>query len=356
MVIGDNMEGTGTVEKFHKPLQEYRSILILAGIFVILPFLLPYTALATEVMIFALAAVAFDLCLGYTGIMMFCQASFFGTGVYTTALTLIHFSPNIFVAMFLGVLAATILAVILGFMATRRAGTYMVLLTLAFNEMIYFIAYQWQSVTGGDDGLTGVPRPNLEIPGVLSINLQPSLHYYYFAFVVFLLSFIIIRRITLSPFGKVIQGIRENETRAQSIGYNTRLFKLTVFAIGGMFMGLAGSLYSMYITFAHIHNVAFDTSGSIVMMELIGGMGTLFGPIVGAFVIVVASDVASAYWARWPLVLGVVCIVFVLFARGGIWGMIQDLGDRFLRKSPPRRETGFRPDRKGSEQSSLHHS
>ncbi|RLB26546.1 MAG: branched-chain amino acid ABC transporter permease [Deltaproteobacteria bacterium] len=322
------------VKGFSRFFQEYGSTLILALIFAVLPFTLPYPALATEIMIYALAAVAFDLCLGYTGLMMFCQASFFGTGVYTTALTLIHFSPNIFIAIFLGILASTILAVIFGFMATRRTGSYMVLLTLAFNELIYFIAYQWQSVTGGDDGLTGVPRPNLEIPGLLSIDLQPSLHYYYFAFFIFLISFIIIKRITISPFGKVIQGIRENEIRAQSIGYNTRLFKLIVFAIGGMFMGLAGSLYAMFVTFAHIHNVAFDTSGNIVLMELIGGMGSLFGPIIGAFVIVVASDVASAYWERWPLILGIICIVFVLFARGGIWGMLRILTERIRRISP----------------------
>jgi len=322
------------VKGFSRFFQEYESTLILALIFAVLPFTLPYPALATEIMIYALAAVAFDLCLGYTGLMMFCQASFFGTGVYTTALTLIHFSPNIFIAIFLGILASTILAVIFGFMATRRTGSYMVLLTLAFNELIYFIAYQWQSVTGGDDGLTGVPRPNLEIPGLLSIDLQPSLHYYYFAFFIFLISFIIIKRITISPFGKVIQGIRENEIRAQSIGYNTRLFKLIVFAIGGMFMGLAGSLYAMFVTFAHIHNVAFDTSGNIVLMELIGGMGSLFGPIIGAFVIVVASDVASAYWERWPLILGIICIVFVLFARGGIWGMLRILTERIRRISP----------------------
>ena len=322
------------VKGFSRFFQEYESTLILALIFAVLPFTLPYPALATEIMIYALAAVAFDLCLGYTGLMMFCQASFFGTGVYTTALTLIHFSPNIFIAIFLGILASTILAVIFGFMATRRTGSYMVLLTLAFNELIYFIAYQWQSVTGGDDGLTGVPRPNLEIPGLLSIDLQPSLHYYYFAFFIFLISFIIIKRITISPFGKVIQGIRENEIRAQSIGYNTRLFKLIVFAIGGMFMGLAGSLYAMFVTFAHIHNVAFDTSGNIVLMELIGGMGSLFGPIIGAFVIVVASDVASAYWERWPLIIGIICIVFVLFARGGIWGMLRILTERIRRISP----------------------
>ena len=329
------MSDTITADGLSNFLKEYGSTLILALVFAILPFILPYPALATEIMIFALAAVAFDLCLGFTGLMMFCQASFFGTGVYVAALTLIHFSPNIFFAMFLGVLASTVLAGIIGYMATRRTGSYMVLLTLAFNELIFFIAYQWQSVTGGDDGLTGVPRPDLEIPGLLSISLQPSLHYYYFAFVVFILSFIIIKRITVSPFGKIIQGIRENETRAQSIGYNTYLFKLTVFAVGGMFMGLAGTLYAMFISFAHIHNVAFDTSGNIVLMELIGGMGSLFGPIIGAFIIVVASDVASAYWERWPLILGVVCVFFVLFARGGIWGMLEILGERIHKRTPP---------------------
>lgn len=313
---------------FWKFWRQYRSTLVLGLVFGLLPYILPYPSLATEIMIFALAAIAFDLCLGYTGIMMFCQASFFGTGVYATALTLIHLSSNIFVAIFFGILAASILAIIFGFMSVRRSGSYMVLLTLAFNELIFFIAYQWQSVTGGDDGLAGVPRPNFEIPGLFSINLQSSIRYYYFAFAVFFICFIIIKRITVSPFGKVIQGIRENEVRAQSIGYNTKIFKLIVFSIGGMFMGLAGSLYAMYICFAHIQFVAFDTSGNIVLMELIGGMGSLFGPILGSFIIVIASDVASAYWERWPIILGLICILFVLFARRGVWGMLQDVTKR----------------------------
>jgi branched-chain amino acid transport system permease protein len=263
--------------------------------------------------------------------MMFCQASFFGTGVYATALTLVHLSQNVFVAIFLGVLAATALALIIGAIATLRAHTYMVLITLAFNELVYFIAYQWKDLTGGDDGLTGVTRPNLEIPGIFVIDLQPSLHYYFFAFFFFILSFAIIKRITISPFGRVLQGVRENETRAQAIGYNTRMFKITVFAVGGLFMGLAGSLYSMFIKFAHIANVAIDVSAHIIIMELIGGMGTLFGPVIGAFVFVITSEIASAYWDRWLLILGIVCIVFVLFARGGIWVLMRNLGGHIIR-------------------------
>jgi len=326
-------------EKLYILFEGYLSTVILTGILIILPFTLPYTALANEVLIFSLVAVSFDLCLGYTGIMMFCQAAIWGTGLYATALTLLHFTQNIFAAIFFGVLSATILAVIVGAIATKRAHTYMVLITMAFSELIYFIAYQWDDVTGGSDGLTGIPRPNLEIPGIISIDLQAQLNYYFFILFFFLLSFIIIKRITISPFGRILQGIRENEARAQSIGYNTRIYKIVVFGIAGMFMGLSGSLYVMLVRYAHISNVGIDISGNIIMMELIGGMGTLFGPILGAFLFTITADIASAYWDRWLIILGVICIVFVLFARGGIWVLMRDLGKRFFNVHPPQRKT-----------------
>lgn len=297
-------------------------VLALGAVFAVLPFVLPYTALAMEIMLFSLAAVAFDLCVGYTGVMMFCQASFFGMGVYVTALSTIHLTNNIFLAIFIGVAASTVLALLIGFMISSRSGSYSVLLSLAFNELIYFIAYQWTSVTGGDDGLTGVHRPDIHL-GSFEINLQSADRYYYFVLIFFILSFWIIRRVTHSPLGKVLQSIRENEERAKAIGYNTRLYKTITVMIGGMFMGLAGSLYSLYIQFAHIHNVHFETSGNIVMMVLVGGMGTLFGPVVGSFLIVTASDLASSIWDRWMLVMGVLFIFFVLFARGGIWSLLE---------------------------------
>ncbi len=294
-----------------------------------LPVILPYYALGTEIVLFALAAVAFDLCLGYTGVMMFCQASFFGTGVYVTSLTLIHLSQNIFLAVACGVAAAGLLSLLFGWLASTRSGSYSVLLTLAFNELIYFVAYQCSDLTGGDDGLAGVPRPNFELPGLFSINLQSSLAFYIFAAAVFLVSFMIIRRITVSPFGAVLKGIRENEVRAQAVGYNVRLYKVAVFVLGGMFMGLAGSLYCMHINFAGIHSVHFETSGNIVMMVLIGGMGTLIGPVIGAGLITLASDFASTLWDRWLIIQGVVFILFVLFARGGIWGILESVRERF---------------------------
>ncbi|QGY38635.1 branched-chain amino acid ABC transporter permease [Pseudodesulfovibrio cashew] len=327
-------------------LSRWGMLLGVAAALVALPLILPYYALGTEIVLFALAAVAFDLCLGFTGVMMFCQASFFGTGVYVTSLTLLHVSQNLFVAVFFGVAAASALSLLFGWLASSRSGSYSVLLTLAFNECIYFVAYQWSSLTGGDDGLTGIPRPDLTIPGVMNLSIQSSLAYYVFVAVVFLACFAIIRRITLSPFGAVLKGIRENENRAKAIGYNVRLYKVAVFVIGGMFMGLAGSLYCMHINFAHIHNVHFETSGNIVMMVLIGGMGTLVGPFIGSFLIMVASEFASTLWDRWLIIQGVVFILFVLFARGGIWGIVESVKERFSAKAKtdptpePQAETG----------------
>ena len=307
--------------------QKNASLVIMVGIFLVLPFILPYRALATEVLIFALATIAFDLLLGYTGIMMFCQASFFGSGAYITGLLIHHFQPNIFLCMGTAVAGVALLALVFGYMGTLRIGSYCVLLTLAFNELIFFIAYQWKTLTGGSDGLRNIPRPSLEIPGLFKVSLLSETRFYFFALFFFILSFVLIRKITESPFGRILQGIRENETRAQAIGYNTQLFKIAAFVIGGSFMGLAGSLYAMFMNFVDINLVAFDTSGKIVMMELIGGMGTLFGPILGAAVVALASDIANAYWDRWLLILGVVFVAFVLFARGGVWGIIENLRD-----------------------------
>jgi len=166
---------------------------------------------------------------------------------------------------------------------------------------------------------------------VTSVDLQPALNFYFFALAVFILSFCFIKRITISPFGKVLQAIRENEMRADAIGYNMQWYKIAVFTIGGLFMGLAGSVYCMFITFAHIANVGIDVSAKIIVMDLVGGMGTLFGPVIGAFIFVLTSDIASAYWDRWLIILGVLCVVFVLFARGGIWVFLRNLSERFFK-------------------------
>ena len=302
--------------------------IVTAAVFGSLPLFLPYTALATEALIFALMTVAFDLFLGYAGIMIFCQASFFGTAAYTTGILIHHFQPNIFLTMGAALLTTALLACIIGYLSTARKGTYCFLLTFAFNELIYFMADEWTSLTGGRDGLSDIPRPNLKIPHLLDIPLT-EMGFYYFALFFFILSLFLIRGITRSPLGKVLQGIRENESRMAAIGYKTRRFKVIAFVLGGVFMGLAGTLHAMFMNFVDVSNVSFAISAEVIMMEIVGGVGTLLGPILAAALITVISDFAANYWQRWPFLLGAVFVAFVLFARNGLWGIIENLKTRF---------------------------
>lgn len=291
---------------------------------------MPYTALATEALIFALMTVAFDLLLGYAGIMIFCQASFFGTGAYITGLLIHHYGTNIFLTMGASLLGVALLALFIGYLSTARKGTYCFLLTFAFNELIYFIADEWKSLTGGRDGLSEIPRPDLAIPHLLDIPLTET-RFYYFTLFFFILSLFLIRRITNSPLGKVLQGVRENENRLEAIGYNTRLFKVIAFTLGGVFMGLAGTLHAMFMNFVDVSNVSFAVSAKVIMMEIVGGVGTLFGPILAAALVTVASDLAANYWQRWPFLLGALFVAFVLFAQDGLWGIIENLKARYQR-------------------------
>jgi branched-chain amino acid transport system permease protein len=293
--------------------------------FLFLPFVLPYTALATEVLIFSMAAIGFDLLLGYTGILIFCQASFFAMGGYITALLIRSFDPNIFTVLFFAGSGAAIVGLFFGYMSTQRTGAYSALLTLAFNELIYFIAYQWKALTGGSDGLGNIPRPDLEIPSLLSVSLFSETRYYFFALFIVILLFLILLKITDSPFGRVLQGIRENEQRASAIGYNVRRYQTAAFVISSAYMGFAGSLFAMFNNFVDVSYAEFHTSAKILMIVLIGGMGTLYGSFFGAAIVVLTSDIANAYWERWPIVLGAMFIIFVLFARGGVLGMIRQL-------------------------------
>ncbi len=307
------------------------TVLILGG----LPLFLPYTALATEALIFALMTVAFDLLLGYAGIMIFCQASFFGTAAYIAGILIHHHETNIFVTMGASLAGTGILAAIIGYLSTVRKGTYCFLLTFAFNELIYFVADEWQTLTGGRDGLSGIPRPDLEIPGVIHIPLTET-GFYYLTFFFFVLSLFLIRKITRSPFGKILQGLRENESRLEAIGYRPRTFKVIAFVLGGLFMGLAGTLHAMFMNFVDITNVSFAVSAQVIMMEIVGGVGTLFGPILGAVLVTVTSDLAANYWQRWPFLLGTVFVCFVLFAQNGLWGIIENMRGRYRQGSSER--------------------
>ena len=209
------------------------------------------------------------------------------------------------------------------------------MVTFALNQMFYFIAYQWTSVTGGEDGMPGIPRP-----AVFGVDVRGPFPYYVFVATLFLLSLWVMRRIVDSPLGTILQAIRENEVRAEAVGYDARRFKLLAFVIGGAFSGLAGVLYAMLFGIVPLEAIGFVFSGDVVFATLIGGSGSLYGPVVGSFVFIWLSESVSVVWARWPLLLGVAFVIVVLFFRGGCVDAWARLGSWWARRRAAAGTTG----------------
>ena len=308
---------------------------IIVIILLILPFVFPFTELATEILIFALLAVAFNLMLGYAGLLSFCHASLFASGAYTMGILLVRFDINIFLGMLSAAVISALIALIIGWVAIRRHGIYFAMLTLAFNEVIYFTIFELKDLTGGDDGLRGVFRPDAGI-GPLSFSIQEPMTFYFFVLVIVVLSILVIRRITDSPFGSVFLAIRENENRAESVGYKVRDYKIVAFVVSGFFSGIAGALFCMQIKYVALSYCHWSLSGEVIMMSLVGGIGSLYGPIIGAALVTVMQDFFSTIWDRWLLIMGAVFVIFVMFFQGGVWEGIENLisycSQRFSRK------------------------
>src|SRR6185312_16670536 len=203
-------------------------------------------------------------------------------------------------------------ALVVGYLCVQRSGLYFIMLTFALNQLFYFVAYQWTTVTGGEDGMQGVPRPSL------GFDFSNPLLYYAFVSALFVLSLWAMKRIVESPLGKILQAIRENEVRAEAVGYHVSRFKLLAFVIGGAFSGFAGVLYAMLFGIVPLESIGFVFSGNVVSATLIGGSGSLYGPIIGSVVFIWLSESMSVMWARWPLLLGVAFVIVVLFFRGGV--------------------------------------
>lgn len=284
-----------------------------------LPFLTPYHALASEMLIFAIFALGYDIIFGYTGLLSFGHAMFFGIGAYGTGLVLTRWIPSLFLGLATGIAISLTVAFIVGFLSIRRRGIYFVMVTLAFCQMLYFIAFKWTSLTGGDNGLHGVPRPLIG-----PFDLNSELLFYYFIFSIFALSVLVAFRIVNSPFGRVLQSLRENEDRAKSIGYNTDNFKVISFMTSAFFSSLAGGLYAVHLNFVPLDTLSIFTSGDVVIMALVGGIGTLYGPIFGAMLIVYLKNLLSAWMENWNLIMGLLFISSVLAFRKGILPVLKE--------------------------------
>ncbi len=292
-------------------------LLVLAGL--IAPFLV-YPVFVMKVLCFALFASAFNLLLGYTGLLSFGHAAFLGWAGYITGHTVkvMGFPPE------LGILAGTAFAGLLGYifgsLAIRRSGIYFAMITLALAQMMYFLALQFP-FTGGEDGLQGVPRGTLL--GI--VDLSRMMNMYFFVLAVFLFGFWVIYRTIHSPFGQVLKAIRENEPRAVSLGYDVDKFKLMAFVLSAGLSGLAGSTKTLVFQLASLTDVHWHMSGEVVLMTLVGGMGTVFGPVVGATVLVTLQNY-GAELGEWVTVLtGTIFVICVLAFRRGIVGELTAL-------------------------------
>lgn len=292
------------------------AVLLLAFIF---PHIAPYTALASEILIFGLFAMAFDLSLGYAGMLSFGHAAFFGLGAYSTGIILKNVFPSVPLALLGGVIMSSLAGLIIGFLTIRRRGIYFTMVTLAFAQMFYFIAFKWTDLTGGDDGLQQVPRPRLG-----PLNLQSQMVFYYFLLFSVIVSAVILIRVVNSPFGKTLQAQRENRNRAMSIGYDVDKFKLTAFIISAFFSGLAGGFYALLLNFVPLSSLHWTNSGEVVVMTITGGMGTLFGPFLGAVGIILLRDIISNYTESWGFIMGILFMAAVLGFRSGLIGILRN--------------------------------
>jgi len=294
----------------------------LVAVGLVAPFVV-YPVFAMNVLVMALFASAFNLLLGYSGLLSFGHAAFLGSAAYVTGYAAKTWGLGVIPSMATGVAVATVLGLVFGILALRRSGIYFAMITLGLAQVVYFVVVQmpW---TGGEDGLQGIPRGRLF--GI--VDLGNSFAMYYFTYAVFLGAFWLIQRTIDSPFGQVLRAIRENEPRAISLGYDVQRYKLMAFVISASLAGLAGSLKAIALQFATLGDVAWQRSGEVVLMTLLGGMGTVLGPSVGALLVVTMEHYLASLGSWVTVITGGVFVVMVMAFRKGVVGEIRALLQR----------------------------
>ena len=277
----------------------------------------------TEILIWGLLAMSSDILIGYTGMVSFGHSAFFGLGLYGAAAALLVMrSPSLWIALVVGLAAAALVAMFVAYFATRLRDIYFAISTFVFSQIFYVIIFTWTDVTGGENGLY-FTQPPFTIPGIFSVRFSTvSLHWFVLAIVS--LSYLALRRITQSPFGMVLQSIRENEPRTRAIGYHVERYKIVAVLLSGLFAGLSGTLYAIQHRFAAPDFVFFTVSGEVVIFNVMGGMGTLVGPVVGAAFFLLLREGLSRFWAEYYLIpLGIAFILMVMFMPQGLLGFLK---------------------------------
>ena len=297
----------------------------------VFPFLMPYDALSVNILIFGLYAVGFNLLFGYTGMLSFGHAAFLGVGSYLAGIAVVHAGWPWWAAILAGVVSSALVGLLIGFLAIRTRGIYFSMVTLALGQIVYYAFYKADYWTGGENGLRGVKVEFIHLPG-LSIDFLNPLNKYYVIYAFVALALWFLSRVLSSPFGAVIEAIRENEKRAAACGYDVARAKLLVFVLSAGICGLAGTLRALHLSIVPIDSLHYLQSGQAVMMCLLGGMGTFFGPFVGAAVFLYLEDVITNLTRYWMGVVGLVFMVFVLFFPKGLWGTLLHQLERWQRR------------------------
>lgn len=318
--------GTGAAQAPAYNLQRLIPSLVVWALLLTAPFWLPmvggYTVLGTRVLIFALVTLGLNLLLGFTGGLSFGHAAYFGLGAYGTGLMLKFVSGSTPLAILVGVLVGGLAATLFGPLTVRRKGIYFAMITIAIGQMFYFIAVRWNSLTGGEDGLTGFSRTNIHF-GHMVLNLHNPVLFYYFTLFFFAIGCAVVWSVLHSPLGHTFVGIRENQRRLRFLGLPIGMYIWIAFAISGFVAALAGSLYALLNNFTSPEDMNWVLSGDFVIICVLGGMRTFWGPLVGSVIYVVVQDYLSSITVNWMSFIGLIFILAVLFFPWGLLGFFQ---------------------------------
>jgi branched-chain amino acid transport system permease protein len=298
---------------------------IVIALLAVAPLVLPefWRRFVTEILIWGLLAMSSDILIGYTGMVSFGHSAFFGLGMYGAAAALLTVRPpSLWLAILYGLVAAGLVAMFVAYFSTRLRDIYFAITTLVFSQIFYVVIFTWTEVTGGENGLA-FSQPPFSIPGLVSARFtSTTLHWFVLAVVA--VSYLLLRRITQSPFGMVLQSIRENEPRTRAIGYPVERYKIMAVMLSGLFAGLAGVLYAVQNRFAAPDFVFFLISGEVVIFNVMGGMGTLVGPVVGAAFFFMLREVFSRYFTQYYLIpVGIIFTLMVIFMPQGLLGFFR---------------------------------
>jgi len=336
------MIGKKGVSIFGQASRNMPALLVL--VLIVFLFLLPQLVgkyvmyMTMHILILSVFSLGFNLLLGYTGLLSFGQAGFYACGAYGCA-KLLLVMPSLLPGIICGILFAGVTALILGFLCIRHTRIYFAMLTLCFGMMIYSLAWKWHTMTGGDDGLVGIPRAPLEIPGIFSIDMSSMGNYYFFVLIVCLLAIGLFYRIVNSPFGLILQGIRDSESRIAFAGVSVKNYRLIAFTIAGLYAGLAGALLPPLESTVTPPLAHWTHSAEPIMASLLGGIHTFAGPIVGAFVFYVIKDIIVRFTEYWLIWLGAIVVALVMGLPGGVVSIFEKIlipwiRLRFAERSP----------------------